>query len=75
MILFFVHANLEILEVIRNIETEDKRLVDKIKDQQVLFNKSECAFKKEVSRLKAQLEEGNKVTKQYKEREYQCQNL
>ena len=59
----------------RNIETEVKRLVDKIKDQQDLFNKRECAFKEEVTILKSQLEEGNKVRKQYKEKEYQCQNL
>ena len=30
---------------------------------------------KEVTRLKSQLEEGNKVRKQYKEKEDQCQRL
>ena len=48
---------------------------DKIKDQQDLFNKSECAFKEEVTRLKAQLKEGNNVRKQQKEKEDQCQKL
>ena len=43
------------------IEAEFKRLTDKIRDQQDLLNKRECAFKEEVTELKAQLEEGNKV--------------
>jgi len=35
----------------------------------------DCVIKEEVTRLKAQLEEGNKVRKQYKEKEDQCQML
>ena len=34
------------------IETEVKRLTDKIRDQQDLFDKRECTYKQEVTRLK-----------------------
>ena len=36
------------------IEAEFKRLTDKIRDQQDLLNKRECAFKEEFTKLKAQ---------------------
>src|SRR5271168_495947 len=45
------------------IEAKFKRLSDKIRDQQDLLNKRECDFKEEATKLKAQLEEGNKVRK------------
>jgi len=57
------------------IEEEFKRLIDKIIDQQDLLDKRECEFKEEATNLKAQLEEGNKVRKQFKEKEDQCQKL
>jgi len=57
------------------IEREFKRLTNKIKDQQDLLDKRECASKEEATKLKAQLEEGNKVRKLFKEKEYQCQKL
>ena len=57
------------------IEAEFKRLTDKIRDQQDLLNKRECAFKEEATKLKAQLEEGNKVRKLFKDKEDQCQKL
>ena len=57
------------------IEAEFKRLTDKIRDQQDLLNKRECVFKEEAAKLKAQLEEGNKVRKLFKDKEYQCQKL
>jgi len=57
------------------IEAEFKRLIDKIRDQQDLLNKRECAFKEEATKLKAQLEEGNKVRRLFKKKEYQCQKL
>jgi len=47
----------------RNIEAQVKRITDKIRDQQDLFDKRECTLKEEVTRLKAQLEEGNKGRK------------
>jgi len=34
------------------IEVEVKRLTDKIRDQQDLFEKRDCAYKEEVTRLK-----------------------
>ena len=57
------------------IEALFRRLTDKVKDQQDLLNKRECAFKEEVTELKAQLEEGNKVRKLLKDKEDQCQKL
>ena len=57
------------------IEAEFKRLTDKIRDQQDLLNKRECNFKEEATKLKAQLEEGNKVRKLLKDKEDQCQKL
>jgi len=57
------------------IETELKRLTDKIKDQQDLLDKRECASKEEATKLKAQLEERNRVRKLFKEEEDQCQKL
>ena len=60
---------------IYQIETKFKRLMDKIKDQQDLLDKRECASKEEATQLEAQLEEGNKVRKQLKEKEDQCQKL
>ena len=42
---------------------------DKIRDQQDLLDNRECASKEEATKLKAQLEEGNK------EKEDQCQKL
>ena len=57
------------------IEAEFKRLTDKIRDQQDLLHKRECAFKEEATKLKAQLEEGNKVRKLFKDKEDQCQKL
>ena len=59
----------------RSIEAEVKRLADKIRDQQDLFSKRLCAFKEEVTTLKAELEEGHKVMKQYKEKEDKCQKV
>jgi len=41
----------------KNIKAEVKRLTDKIRDQQDLFDKRECTLKEEVTRLKDQLEE------------------
>lgn len=41
------------------IEQEFKRLTNKIRDQQNLLDKKECASKEEATKLKAQLEEGN----------------
>lgn len=35
------------------IEVVFRRLIDKVKDQQDLLNKRECAFKEEVTKLKA----------------------
>ena len=35
----------------------------------------ECAFKEEATKLKSQLEEGNKVRKLLKDKENQCQKL
>jgi len=57
------------------IEVEFKRPTDKIRDQQDLFNKREYDFKEEATKLKAQLEEGNKVRKLLKDKEDQCQKL
>jgi len=57
------------------IEAVFRRLTDKVKDQQDLLNKRECAFKEEVTKLKAQLEEGNKVRNLLKDKEDQCQKL
>jgi len=57
------------------IEAEFKRLTDKIKDQKDLIDKREFSYKEEVTRLKAQLEEGNKIKKKYKEKEDQSQRL
>ena len=57
------------------IEAVFRRLTDKVKDQQDLLNKRECAFKEEVTKLKAQSEEGNKVRKLLKDKENQCQKL
>ena len=57
------------------IEAEVKWLIDTNRDQQDLFDKRDCTYKEEVTRLKTQLEEGNKIRKQYKEKEDQCQRL
>ena len=57
------------------IEVEFKKLADTIRDWKDLIDKRECFYKEEVTRLKSQLEEGNKVRKQYKEKEDQCQRL
>ena len=57
------------------IEAEFKRLTDKIKDQQDLLEKRECASKEEATKLKAHMEEGNKVRKLFKEKENQCQKF
>jgi len=57
------------------IEAEFKRLIDEIRDQQDLLNKRECAFKEEATKLKDQLEEGNKVRKLFKDKEDQCEKL
>ena len=57
------------------IEAEFKNLTNTIRNKKDLIDKRECAYKEEVTRLKAQLEEGNKVRKQYKEKEDQCQRL
>ena len=58
----------------RNIEAEVKRLANKIKDQQYLFKKRECAFKEEVTRLKAQLECAFKVCKMLQDEEISLKN-
>ena len=58
-----------------HIEAEFKRLTDKSRDQQDLLDKRECSFKEEVTKLKAQSEEGNKVRKLLKDKENQCQKL
>jgi len=34
------------------LEVEVKRLADKIRDQQNLFDKRDCAYKEEITRLK-----------------------
>jgi len=60
---------------INQIVAEFKNLTNIIRDQKDLIDKRECAYKEEVTRLKAQLEEGNKVRMQYKENEDQCQRL
>jgi len=57
------------------IEVEFKRLMEKIRAQQDLLDKRECASKEEATKIKVQLEEGNKVRKQFKEKEDQCQKL
>ena len=57
------------------IEAEFKKLTDKITDQQDLLNTRECDFKEEATKLRAQLEEGNKVRKLLKDKEDQCQKL
>ena len=56
------------------IEAEFKRLSDKIRDQQDLLNKRECNFKEEATKLKAQLEEGNKVRKLFKDKYQKLQD-
>ena len=56
------------------IEVEFKRLTDKIRDQQDLLNKRECVFKEEAAKLKAQLEEGNKVRKLFKDKYQKLQD-
>ena len=55
------------------IEAEFKSLTDKIRDQQDLLNKRDCAFERVATKLRAQLEEGNKVRKLLKDKENQCQ--
>ena len=45
------------------IEAKFKKLTDTIRDQQDLLDKRECSYKEEITRLMAQLEEGNKVRK------------
>ena len=57
------------------IEVEFKRLTDTIREQQDLLNKRESAFKEEATKLKDQLEEGNKVRKVFKDKVVQCQKL
>ena len=57
------------------IEAEFKSLTDTIRDKQDLLDRRECTYKEAITRLKAQLEEGNKIRKQYKEKEDQCQKL
>jgi len=57
------------------IEVEVKRLTDKIRGQQDIFGQIKCSYREEVIRLKTQLEEGNKIRKQYKEKGDQCQRL
>ena len=59
----------------RNIEATVKRLTNKIREQQDLFEKRKCTYKKEITRLKSQLEDGNKIKKKYKEKEDQSQRL
>jgi len=49
------------------IEAKFKRLTNKIRDQQDLLNKKECSFKEEATKLKSQLEEGNKVRNLFKD--------
>ena len=56
------------------IEAEFKRLSDKIIDQQDLLNKRECDFKEEATKLKAQLKEGNKVRKLFKDKYQKLQD-
>jgi len=51
------------------MEEKFKKLTDIIRDQQDLLDKRECTYKEEITRLKAHLEEGNKVRKQYEEKE------
>ena len=57
------------------IEAEFKNLMDKIRDQKNLLEKGECASKEEATKLEAQLEEGNKVRKLFKDKKDQCQKL
>lgn len=57
------------------IEEKFKKLTEIIRDQKDLIDKRQCAYKEVVTRLKGQLEEGNKVRKKYKEKEDQCQRL
>ena len=56
------------------IEAEFKRLSDKIRDQKDLLNKRESDFKEEATKLKAQLEEGNKVRKLFKDKYQKLQD-
>jgi len=44
-----------------NIEEKVKRLTNKIRYQQDLFDKRECTLKEEVTKLKSHLEEGKKI--------------
>ena len=56
------------------IEAEFKRLSDKIRDQQDLLNKRECDFKEEDTKLKTQLEVGNKVRKLFMDKYQKLQD-
>lgn len=57
------------------VETGFKKLTETIRDWKDLIDKRECAYKEEVTSLKAQLDEGIKIKKQYKEKEDQSQRL
>ena len=57
------------------LEVEVKRLRDRIIDQQNIFDKRDCTYKEEITRLKTQLQEGNKIRKTYKEKDDQCQRF
>ena len=56
------------------IEAEFKRLSDKIRDQQDLLNKRDCAFERVATELKARLDEGSKVRKIFKDKYQKLQN-
>ena len=56
------------------IEAEFKSLIDKIKNQQDLLNKKDCAFEKVGIELKAHLEKGSKVRKLFKDKYQKLQD-
>ena len=56
------------------IEARFKRLSDKIRDQQDLLNKRECDLKEEATKLKTQLEVGNKVRKLFMDKYQKLQD-
>jgi len=50
------------------IEADFKRLIDRIRDQEDLLNKRNCAFERVTAELKAHLERGSKVRKIFKDK-------
>jgi len=56
------------------IEVEFKSLTDKIRNQQDLLNKKDCAFERVATKLKAHLEKGSKVRKLFKDKYQKLQD-